>query len=82
MHIKTDSEWLKCFIISWGLLTCNLLFLGLSKAAFMNGEWLLFTALFAFDGGLCAAKVTQALRKKEDSLSLFLDEWFVEFEIK
>lgn len=36
----------------------------------MNGKYLLFTALFAFDGGLCAAKVT-GVEKEEDSLSLF-----------
>lgn len=63
-NIKTDSGWLKCFQSSWELFTCNLLFLGLSRAAFMNRKWLLFTALFAFDGSLCAAKVTLGFRRK------------------
>lgn len=63
-NIKTDSGWLKCFRSSWELFTCNLLFLGLSRAAFMNRKWLLFTAMFAFDGGLCAAKATLGLRRR------------------
>lgn len=50
----------------------------------MNGKYLLFTALFAFDGGLCAARVPDLKRKKIHFpfYLFFVRSLFCESEIK